>query len=490
MSNNESKDFVKEITSREEDASQWYVNVIRKAELADYSPVRGCMVIRPYGYGIWENMQSGLDRRIKETGHQNAYFPIFIPESLLQKEADHVEGFAPEVAWVTHGGHEKLQERLVVRPTSEAIICSMYAKWIRSYRDLPVLINQWANVVRWEKVTRPFLRTAEFLWQEGHTAHRTHADAQEEVMKMLDVYRDFVEADMAVPVIMGRKSEREKFAGAEDTYSIEALMLDGKALQAGTSHHLGQHFAKVFDITFLDEDSQLKHVYQTSWGVSTRLMGALIMVHGDDRGLKIPPKIAPIQLVIVPIAPKKKRELVLDKADELKAQLRSAGIRVHLDDREEHSPGFKYNDWEMRGVPLRLEIGPRDIENNQVVLVRRDTGEKLFVAMDLLEETLTKLLPQIQQDMFEAAKQFRQQNTHTAGTMDEMEAIITEKRGFVYSWWCGSLECELAAKDRMAATIRNIPLDQEAAKKLAPQAAKCVHCGHEAKEVAVFARAY
>lgn len=484
------KDFVKEITSREEDASQWYVDVIRKAELADYAPVRGCMVIRPYGYTIWENMQQGLDRRIKETGHQNAYFPIFIPEGLLQKEADHVEGFAPEVAWVTHGGNERLQERLVVRPTSEAIICSMYAKWIKSYRDLPVLINQWANVVRWEKVTRPFLRTTEFLWQEGHTAHRTNEDAQEEVLKMLDVYRDFVETDMAIPVIMGRKSEREKFAGAHATYCIEALMLDGKALQAGTSHNLSQHFAKVFDITFLDEDGQLKYVHQTSWGVSTRLMGALIMVHGDDRGMKIPPKIAPIQVVIVPIAPKKKREEVIAKAEEIKGQIVQAGIRVHLDDREEHTPGFKYNDWEMRGVPLRLEVGPRDIENNQVVLVRRDSGEKLFVKVEQLEQELNELLPQIQQDMFDAAKQFREDNTHAATTLDEMEQIITTKRGFVYSWWCGSEECELAAKERMAATIRCIPLDQSQAKKLAPQEAKCVHCGSISEEVAVFARAY
>ena len=484
------KGFVKEITSREQDSSQWYTDVIRKAEMVDYSPVRGCMVIRPYGYAIWEAMQAGLDRRIKETGHQNAYFPLFIPESLLKKEADHVEGFAPEVAWVTHGGHEELAERLVVRPTSEAIICSMYSKWIQSYRDLPVLINQWANVVRWEKVTRPFLRTTEFLWQEGHTAHRTGEEAQEEVIKMLNVYQDFVETEMAIPVIPGRKSEREKFAGASATYSIEALMQDGKALQAGTSHNLAQHFAKVFDITFLDEDSQLKHVHQTSWGVSTRLIGALILVHGDDRGLKIPPKIAPIQLVIVPITPKKAREMVLDKAYELKAALHKADIRVHLDAREEHSPGFKYNDWEMRGVPLRLEVGPRDIENNQVVLVRRDTGEKLFVGIDQLEAAIPKLLAQIQHDMFETAKSFRGSNSFSASTMDEMEKVITEKRGFVYTWWCGNEECELEAKERMAATIRNIPMDQEAARVRAPQEAKCVHCGKESNEIAIFARSY
>src|SRR5690554_3804181 len=486
---NKNKDFVKEITSREEDASQWYVDVIRKAEMVDYSPVRGCMVIRPYGYAIWEAMKDGLDRRIKETGHKNAYFPLFIPESLLKKEADHVEGFAPEVAWVTHGGNEELTERLVVRPTSEAIICSMYSKWIQSYRDLPVLINQWANVVRWEKVTRPFLRTTEFLWQEGHTAHRTNEEAQEEVMKMLEVYRDFVENDMAIPVIPGRKSDREKFAGAASTYSIEALMQDGKALQAGTSHNLAQHFAKVFDITYLDEDSQLKHVHQTSWGVSTRLIGGLIMVHSDDRGLKLPPKLAPIQLVIVPITPKKAREMVLDKAHELKAMLHDAGIRVHLDDRDQ-SPGFKYNDWEMRGVPLRLEVGPRDIEKDQVVLVRRDSGEKIFVAMDQLQETLKELLPQIQQEMYTAAKKFMDDNSFTAASMDEMEKIITEKRGFVYTWWCGHEECELEAKERMSATIRNIPLDQEAAKQMAPKEAKCIHCGKPAKEVAIFARAH
>ncbi|NLO87419.1 MAG: proline--tRNA ligase [Firmicutes bacterium] len=484
------KEFVKEIARRDEDPSQWYVDVIRKAELADYTPVRGCMAIRPYGYAIWELMQAGLDRRIKETGHQNAYFPVFIPESLLQKEADHVEGFAPEVAWVTHGGNEELTERLVVRPTSEAIICAMYAKWIQSYRDLPVLINQWANVVRWEKVTRPFLRTTEFLWQEGHTAHRTSEEAQEEVMRMLEVYRDFVENDMAIPVVPGRKTEREKFAGAHATYSIEALMQDGKALQAGTSHNLAQHFARVFDITFLDEDGQLKYVYQTSWGVTTRLVGALILVHGDDRGLKLPPRIAPIQVVIVPIAPKKARETVLAKASELEARLRNAGFRVHLDDREEYSPGYKYNHWELRGVPLRLEIGPRDIENNQVVLVRRDNGEKLFAGIDGLEEALPGVLDAIQRDMLAAARKFLDENSRPAADMAEMEKIITEKRGFVYAWWCGDEACELEVKERMSATIRNIPLDQQAARQKAPAAAKCVHCGKPAAEVAVFARAY
>ncbi|HOC06283.1 MAG TPA: proline--tRNA ligase [Bacillota bacterium] len=484
------KEFVKEIANKDEDWSQWYVDVIRKAELADYSPVRGCMVIRPYGFAIWEAMKEGLDRRIKETGHQNAYFPLFIPESLLQKEADHVEGFAPEVAWITKGGNEPLAEPLAVRPTSEAIICSMYSKWIQSYRDLPVLINQWANVVRWEKVTRPFLRTTEFLWQEGHTAHRTGDEAQEEVLRMLAVYQDFVENDMAIPVIPGRKTDREKFAGAHSTYSIEALMQDGKALQAGTSHNLAQHFAKVFDITYLDEDSQLKYVHQTSWGVSTRLVGALIMVHGDNRGLKIPPKLAPVQLVIVPIAPKKAREMVLAKAGELKTALRGAGIRVHLDSREEYSPGYKFNDWEMRGVPLRLEVGPRDIENNQVVLVRRDTGEKIATALPDLEAAIPQLLSAIQDNMLAIARDFMEENSFQAANLAEMEAIISTKRGFVYAWWCGSEECELEAKERMSATIRNIPLDQEAAGSKAPREAKCVRCGKEAREVAIFARAY
>lgn len=484
------KQFVKEITSRDEDSAQWYVDIVRKAELADYSPVRGSMVIRPHGYAIWEGMQAGLDRRIKETGHQNAYFPLFIPESLLNKEAEHVEGFAPEVAWVTQGGTEKLSERLAVRPTSEAIICAMYSKWIQSYRDLPVLINQWANVVRWEMVTRPFLRTTEFLWQEGHTAHRTGEEAQAEVLSMLEVYRDFVERDMAIPVIPGRKSEREKFAGAQATYSIEALMQDGKALQAGTTHNLAQHFAKVFDITYLDEDSQLKYVYQTSWGVSTRLVGALIMVHGDNRGLKLPPKIAPTQVVIVPIAPKKAREIVLAKAQELKGTLARVGLRVHLDDREEYSPGYKFNDWEMRGVPLRLEVGPRDLENHQALLVRRDTGEKIPLPLADLTTALPTLLEQIQEDMLKSAGNFLAANSFAAATLEELAETIAEKRGFVYAWWCGGEECELAVKERTAATIRNLPLDQEGARERLHSKAKCVHCGKEAKEVAIFARAY
>jgi prolyl-tRNA synthetase len=367
------ENFVKQITKQNEDFSQWYTDVIRKADLVDYAPVKGFMVIKPYGYALWENMQRELDNMLKASGHKNAYFPLFIPEHLLQKEAEHVEGFAPEVAWVTIGGTEELSERIAVRPTSEAIVCSMYSKWIKSYRDLPILYNQWCNVVRWEKSTRPFLRTSEFLWQEGHTAHATEEEAQEETLKILDIYRDFAENVLAIPMLTGEKSQKEKFAGAKMTYSMEAMMLDGKALQAGTSHNLGQHFAKVFDIQYLDRDGVLKYVWTTSWGVSTRLIGGIIMVHGDDRGLVLPPKVAPYQVVIVPIAQHK--EGVLEKAGEIYKEL-SQGYRVELDDRDTYSVGWKFNEWELKGVPLRLEIGPRDIQNNQVVAVRRDTGEK------------------------------------------------------------------------------------------------------------------
>jgi len=477
------KDFVKEITSREEDYSQWYVDVILKTEMVDYAPVKGCMVIRPYGYTLWENMQSRLDKRIKDTGHKNAYFPLFIPESLLQKEADHVEGFAPEVAWVTQGGSEKLTERLVVRPTSETIICSMYAKWIQSYRDLPVLINQWCNVVRWEKTTRPFLRTSEFLWQEGHTAHRTEEEAQEETLKMLEVYRDFVENDLAIPVIRGRKTEREKFAGALKTYTIEALMGDGRALQAGTSHNLGQHFAKVFDITFLDQDDQLKYVWQSSWGVSTRLIGAIIMVHGDDRGLRLPPVVAPVQVIVVPIMPKKTREQVLPKAREIMDKYRDK-IRMEIDERD-YSPGWKFNEWEMKGVPLRMEIGPKDLEKGHVVLVRRDTGEKIFVKEEDLGETLESLLAQIQDNMFKQALDFRSENTRYCDNYQEFKNIMEEKRGLIKTGWCGGDECEERIKDESKATIRCIPLGEEGKGE-----GHCISCGQEARETVYFSRAY
>ncbi|MDW7649785.1 MAG: proline--tRNA ligase [Bacillota bacterium] len=480
----QNKEFVKEITPRSEDYSQWYLDVILKAQMMDYSPVKGCMVIRPYGFTLWENMQQGLDGRIKATGHRNAYFPLFIPESLLQKEADHVEGFAPEVAWVTHGGNEKLAERLVVRPTSETIICEMYSRWIQSYRDLPVLINQWCNVVRWEKVTRPFLRTSEFLWQEGHTAHRNEEEAEEETLKMLEVYRDFVENDLAVPVVTGRKTENEKFAGALRTYSIEALMSDGKALQAGTSHNLGTHFAKVFDITYLDSDGELKHVWQTSWGVSTRLIGAIIMVHGDDRGLVLPPKVAPTQVILVPIAPKKARETVLPKADAIYRDIKESGVRIEMDDREEYSPGWKFNEWEMKGVPLRIEIGPRDLENGQAVLARRDTGEKETVSLDSLKTRVRELLGEIQANMYDKAKAFREENTYRTDDYDEFKKIIEEKRGFVVSRWCGDSDCEQAIKEDTKATIRCLPFNEETT------SGPCLRCGTESDKLAYFARAY
>ncbi|MGB9813548.1 MAG: proline--tRNA ligase [Thermovenabulum sp.] len=474
--------FVKEITPRSEDFAQWYVDVILKGELADYSPVRGCMVIRPYGYAIWENIQRLLDKRFKDTGHKNAYFPVFIPESLLKKEAEHVEGFAPEVAWVTHGGQEELAERIAVRPTSETIICSMYSKWIKSYRDLPVLINQWCNVVRWEKSTKPFLRTAEFLWQEGHTAHRTEEDAEEETLRMLEVYRDFVESELSIPVIKGRKSENEKFAGALRTYTIEALMSDGRALQAGTSHNLGQHFSKVFDIQFLDQDGQLKYVWQTSWGVSTRLIGAIIMTHGDDRGLKLPPRVAPIQVIIIPIYGQQK-ELVLGKAKEIYELLKSE-FRVEIDERDEYTPGWKFNEWEMKGVPVRIEIGPKDIEKKQVVVVRRDTFEKNFVAEENVVDYLKNLLDDIQKTMFEQAKKFRDENTRVALNFDELKYNIENYRGFVKAMWCGSGDCEKYVKEMTGATLRCIPFEQE---KFSD---KCIVCGKEAEKMVYFAKSY
>src|SRR5436190_22287877 len=396
--------FVTEITPQSEDFSRWYLDVVRRAELADYSPVKGCMVIRPYGYAIWELIQQAFDARIKETGHVNAYFPLFIPEGLLHKEAEHVEGFSPQVAYVTHGGGEELEERLVVRPTSEAIIGTMYAKWVQGWRDLPILINQWANVVRWEKVTRPFLRTTEFLWQEGHTAHETEAEAEDETIKILHLYKDVLEAEMAVPVVEGRKSESEKFAGALRTYSIEALMGDGRALQAGTSHNLGQNFAKAFEITFQARDKSVQHVWGTSRGMTTRLVGAAIMTHGDDSGLVLPPALAPYQVVIVPIGRENWRETVLPRALEIKAELVNAGIRVTLDQRDER-PGWKFAEWELRGVPLRLEIGPKDIEKSAVLVARRDTREKQSLSMEGLPARIRELLDEMQQNLFARATQ-------------------------------------------------------------------------------------
>src|SRR3954465_1579000 len=441
----EKESFVTEITPRSQDFSKWYLDVVRRAELADYSPVKGCMVIRPYGYAIWELIQQAFDAEFKRTGHVNAYFPLFIPESLLNKEAEHVEGFAPQVAYVTHGGGEELEEKLVVRPTSEAIIGTMYAKWVQSWRDLPILINQWANVVRWEKVTRPFLRTTEFLWQEGHTAHETGEEAEKETLDILHMYKETLETEMAVPVIEGQKSESEKFAGALRTYSIEALMGDGRALQAGTSHNLGQNFAKAFDITFQARDKSVQHVWGTSWGMTTRLVGAVIMVHGDDSGLVLPPRVAPYQVVIVPIPRGNWQETVLPKAREIQRQLVAAGIRVTLDERDER-PGWKFSEWEMRGVPLRLEIGPKDIEKSAVLVARRDTREKQSLSMTDLPAQLRALLDAIQQNLFDRALAFRDEHTRRVSTYDEFKQVLEGRPGFVIAPWCGSADCETQIK--------------------------------------------
>ncbi len=476
--------FVKQITPKSEDFSRWYVEIIRRAEMADYAPMKGMMVIRPYGYSVWENIQRLLDDRIKETGHTNAYFPLFIPESFLRKEMEHLEGFAPEVAWVTHGGKEELEERLAVRPTSEAIIGSMYAKWIRSYRDLPLLINQWANIVRWEKVTRPFLRTTEFLWQEGHTAHVSFEEAQDETIKILHLYKEFVESELAIPVIEGRKTRREKFAGALETYAIEALMADGKALQMGTSHNLGQHFSKVFDIRFEDRDQNLQYVWQTSWGVSTRLVGALVMTHGDDSGLRLPPRVAPVQAVIVPIALGNWKENVLPAAQSIEQELRRGGIRAKLDAREEFTPGWKFSEWEMRGVPLRIEIGPKDLKENRAVAVRRDIQKKEFISREHLAARTAELLQEIQASLFDQALAFQKENTHEVSGYEEFKAALEDKRGFLMAWWCGDEACEDRVKEETMATIRVIPLKKEEG------SGKCVRCQKEGKELVYFARAY
>lgn len=473
------EEFVTHIASRTEDFPQWYTDVIMKTDMVDYSDVRGCMVIKPYGYAVWENIQHELDRRFKETGHKNAYFPLFIPEHLLQKEKDHVEGFAPEVAWVTHGGSEELQERLCVRPTSETIICSMYSRWIQSYRDLPILYNQWANVVRWEKATRPFLRTMEFLWQEGHTAHATSAEAEAETMTMLEVYRSFMEDFLAIPVICGRKSDKEKFAGAVATYTLEAMMQDGKALQMGTSHFLGDHFAKAYDITYLSREGKLEYCYTTSWGVTTRMIGGLIMTHGDDRGLIFPPKVAPIQLVILPIAMHK--EGVLDKAYELKAQLAAAGIRVECDDSEQ-SAGWKFNEWEMKGVPLRLEVGPKDIEKREVVIVRRDNHEKSFVPMENLVDFVKSMLDTVQVALYNRALALREARVSVVHNTDELNARVQD--GFAKAMWCGNRECEDKIKAATGATTRCMPFNHE------PVGETCVCCGKKATAVTYFAKSY
>ena len=476
--------LVTEITPLSEDFSRWYLDVVRRAELADYTEVKGCMAIRPYGYAIWELIQQALDRRFKATGHVNAYFPLFIPASLLMKEKEHVEGFAPQVAWVTRGGDEELAEPLVVRPTSEVIIGTLYAKWIQSWRDLPVLINQWANVVRWEKVTRPFLRTTEFLWQEGHTAHETQDEAQDETLKILGIYKEFAETELAMPVVDGLKSDSEKFAGASRTYSIEALMGDGRALQAGTSHNLGQNFAKAFDIQFQGRDKTLQHVWTTSWGVSTRLIGGVIMTHGDDSGLILPPRVAPYQVVMVPIPRGNWQETVLPRAREIRDDLVRRGVRVMLDDREAYTPGWKFAEWELRGVPLRLEIGPKDIEKSQVVLARRDTREKVFSPMEGLGDRVVALLDEIQQALYTRALEYRESHTTRVTSFEEFKAVMEGRPGFVIAGWCGSADCEAQIKAETQATLRNIPFGSEKA------STACVKCGRPASSEPWFAKAY
>ena len=473
------KKLVEAITSMDEDFAQWYTDVVKKAELIDYTSVKGCMAIKPAGYAIWENIQHELDRRFKETGVQNVYMPMLIPESLLQKEKDHVEGFAPEVAWVTHGGLEPLQERMCVRPTSETLFCDFYSRDIHSYRDLPKVYNQWCSVMRWEKTTRPFLRSREFLWQEGHTAHATAEEAEARTIQMLNVYADFCEEVLAIPVVKGRKTDKEKFAGAEATYTIESLMHDGKALQSGTSHNFGDGFAKAYDIQFTDRDNKLKYVHQTSWGMTTRMIGAIIMVHGDNSGLVLPPRIAPTQVVIVPI--QQQKEGVLDKAFALKDVL--SNFRVKVDDSDK-SPGWKFSESEMRGIPVRVEIGPRDIENNEAVLVRRDTHEKITVSLDEIEAKVSELLDTIQSDMLERARAHRDSHTYVATTYDEFVKTINEKPGFVKAMWCGDQACEDKIKEDTAATSRCMPFAQENLSD------KCVCCGKPAKKMVYWGRAY
>ena len=474
------KKLVESITSMEDDFAQWYTDVVKKAELCDYASVKGCMVIKPDGYAIWENIQHELDKRFKKAGVKNVYMPLFIPESLLDKEKDHVEGFAPEVAWVTQGGLEPLQERLCVRPTSETLFCDFYKNDIHSYRDLPKVYNQWCSVVRWEKETRPFLRSREFLWQEGHTAHATAEESQERTLQMLNVYAKFLEEVLAIPAIKGQKTEKEKFAGAIATYTVEALMHDGKALQSGTSHNFGDGFAKAFGIQFADKDNTLKYVHQTSWGMTTRLIGALIMVHGDNEGLVIPPRVAPIQICIVPVMQKK--EGVLDKAYELRDRL-AKNFRVKVDDSDK-TPGFKFAEAEMRGYPIRVEIGPKDIEAGKCVICRRDTREKVEVALDQLAETVDALLKQMQSDMLEKARKHVESHTYTATTREEFEEIFATKTGFVKAMWCGETSCEEAIKENMAVTSRCMPFHQECLSD------KCVYCGKPAKKMVYWGRAY
>jgi len=479
MSEQEKK-LVEEITPMDVDFAQWYTDIIKKADMVDYSSVRGCMIIRPYGYAIWELIQGELDRRFKETGHENVYMPMFIPESLLQVEKDHVEGFAPEVAWVTHGGTEELTERLCVRPTSETLFCDHYKDIIHSYRDLPKLYNQWCSVVRWEKTTRPFLRTLEFLWQEGHTCHATAEDAEEETINMLNVYASFCEDFLAIPVVKGQKTEKEKFAGAHATYTIESLMHDGKALQSGTSHNFGTGFAKAFGIQFTDKNNQLQHVHQTSWGVTTRLIGAIIMVHGDDSGLQLPPRVAPVQAMLIPIQMHK--EGVMEKVRELKDRL-SSKVRVKIDETDK-MPGWKFSEQEMRGVPIRIEVGPKDIEKNQCVIVRRDTREKLFISLDELEDTVLRLLDEIQVAMLNKAREARDKKTYIAKDYDEFKRIVVEQPGFIKAMWCGDRECEDKIKTDTSATARCIPFEQEEV------GTECVVCGKTSTKMLYWGKSY
>jgi prolyl-tRNA synthetase len=486
----EEKSFVKEITPQSEDFSRWYIDTIKKADLMDYTPVRGCIVFKPDGFELWERIQEAMNKRFKETGHRNAYFPMLIPESFFQKEKEHIEGFNPELPWVTEAGGEPLEEKLALRPTSETIIGHMYSQWIQSYRDLPVLINQWANVFRWEKRTMPFLRTSEFLWQEGHTAHATEEEARQETMQMLEIYREVVEQELAIPVWKGQKTPSERFAGAVDTYSIEAMMKDGKAVQAGTSHYLGENFARGFEIKFLDRDNQFKYVHTTSWGSSTRLIGSMIMVHGDDRGLALPPRMAPTQVIMIPVGPMKLRDKVMEAFDPLFDAIKEAGIRVRADLREE-TPGWKFNEWEMRGVPLRLEIGPRDVENGQVILARRDTGEKVTVDLGGAVEAITNLLEEIQQNMFQKALAFRDAHSHLEiDTLELLSAHIDKSEsekipsGWVLAGWCGDDACEAKVKDETKFTSRNIPFDPPVTKQT------CICCGEKSQHTLWFARAY
>ena len=480
MSDND-KNFVKELTNIEDDFAKWYTDIVIKAELADYATTKGCIAIRPYGYAIWENIQAFQDKLYKETGVENISMPLLIPESLLEKEKEHVEGFAPEVALVTEAGGKKLDEGYVIRPTSETVFSDMYSKWLKSWRDLPFLYNQWCNVLRWEKETRPFLRSREFLWQEGHTIHETEEEARERTLMMLDIYKKTIEELLAIPVIDGKKTESEKFAGADDTYTVETMMRDGKALQSGTSHYFGKNFSIPFNIKFLGRDGKEQFAYQTSWGTSTRLIGAIIMAHGDNRGLKLPPRVAPIQAVVVPIQMQK--EGVLDKANELCKQLKEK-YRVKIDDRDQYSPGYKFNEWELKGVPVRIEIGPKDIENNKCVVVRRDTFEKIDVSLDEINEKLQSILDEIQQNMFNMCKENLESRLTVAHNLDEFKDQMNTRQGFIKAMWCGDPKCEEKIKEETGAKSRCIPFNEEKIDD------KCVVCGKEAKHEVIWGRQY